>query len=191
MKTLLLSILCIAAWNANAQTYGVGIGYDRDSATSNATGLESVEKNSIVVGARTSYGQFDAGVFEVKIRGERFFDAQQGGEIGYTTVPFPLGPVNISGRVGLGKVYNRGLGGGDKATYSTYTAQFALPITDRVALTTSFRFRPEDDLDRQKLYTVGATYAASKNLQLLVNYRHTRSTGPVLNGVSINARYFF
>lgn len=192
MKLVLLTALCALSFQASAQNvYGVGVGYEHDSATSNRAGLQSVAKSSLLVGARTKYGQFDAGVFEVTVRGERFFDTQQGAEVGYGN-GFKVGDVALSGRIGRGKVVGRGLGApSDTGMYSTYTLSAGMPITKQLGVGISARLRPEGDFDQQKQYGVGVTYQATKHVQLLGGFRHTRSTGPILNGVSASVRYFF
>jgi len=191
MKLLLLSALCALSFQATAQTYGVGVGYEHDSATSNTRGLKSVAKASVLAGVRTSYGQFDTGVYEVTIRGERFFDTQQGVEVGYTN-GFAVGPVRLSGRAGAGKVFGRGLGApSDTGYYNTYTVTAALPITKQFAVSLAGRYRPERDFSQQQQYSAGVSYSFSKNLTVLGTVRHTRSTGPILNGASVTALYFF
>jgi len=192
MKIILLTALCALTFQANAQTFGVGAGYEYDSATKNSGGLKSIEKSSVLAGVRTDYGQFDAGLYEVKIRGERFYDSQPGAEVGYGN-GFQAGPVNINGRIGLGKVWNRGLGStSDTGTYSTYTIGAGIPITPQLGGSVSFRYRPEHDFSRQQQYSVGLTYSVSKSLQLLGSVRQTRSPNmAIMNGVSLQARYYF
>lgn len=191
MKLLLLAALCLASINASAQTKGVGIAVEHDVATSNRGGLESISKAGVLAGARTQYGTFDASLFEVTIRGKRFFDTLQGAELGYGHGR-NFGKMNLSGRIGMGKVYGRGLGApDDTGTYSTYTLSAGYPITKQLGVGISARYRPAGDFDQQQQYSVGATYSVSKQVQILGGFRHTRSTGPILNGASASVRYFF
>lgn len=192
MKNTLLAALLALPLLASAQVvFGVSPGYDYDVATSNRAGLKSVAKTAVYGGALTKYGQFEAGLYEVEVRGERFSDSIQGSELGYSN-GFQAGPVRVSGRVAVGQVRGRNAPSADVGYYSTYFVGVAVPVAERLAATASVRYRPERDLDQQQQYSVGLTYAASPKLSVSTHLRHTRSSaGPILNGAAVSAIYAF
>lgn len=191
MNKLLLTMLCALSFSASAQQYGIGMSYDFDSATDNSVGLSSVSKTSVLGGVRGKYGQLDGGVYDVEVKASRFTDHIQGGEIGYGHI-LPVGKLQLGGRVAFGKIKNRGRQSPTPtATYRTYTVSATYPINEKVSPFISYRLRPGDDPDKQHLYSVGFNYMVKPNIQLQATYRQTRSTGPILNGLTTQLLYVF
>jgi len=191
MKSLLAAALLSVSMSASAQ-YGVAAAYEYDSATQNKIGLVSLAKKGFLVGARGKYGTVDLDFYEVALKGTTVADNIQGTEFGYAPPVLPVGPIQLSARAAVGKLFNRGLGNPPTAYYRTLGITASYPLSKQLSPFISFRYRPEQDLDRQSMYSVGVSYIASKNVMLQATVRQSRSSKlPIMNGFSTQVLFMF
>lgn len=188
---LALTLLAASATASSQVLYGVGVKYDHDFATENNIGLNSVAQTSFVAGVRGKYGQLDGAFYGVRLDTDRFTDNIKGMEIGYGPA-FPIGKAVVTTRAAVGKLSNR-LGPNPTAYYRTFTVGVSYPLNKNVSPFVSYRYRPDQDLDKQDQYTIGMTYTPdSQKYQFQAGYRQTRNeTGPILNGVTTQLLYVF
>jgi hypothetical protein len=193
MKSLLAAaVLLSVSMSASAQKYGVAAAYEYDSATQNKIGLESLAKKGFLVGTRGKYGTVDLDFYEVALKGTTVADNIKGIEFGYAPPVLPVGPVQLSARLAIGHLSNRGLGNPPTANYRTLGITASYPLSKQFSPFVSFRYRPEQDLERQSMYSIGATYLMSKNVMLQATVRQTRSSKlPIMNGFSTQVLFMF
>ena len=192
MKKLLTALLCAISFSAFAVDYGIGVQYDYDNFNSNSSNVDSVKKVGVLVGARTSFGQFDAGVYNAEVKGQGFSDNNLGVEAGYGLRYAFSNKISLSGRVAYGRLFNRGLRAPDSTgDYQTAAIGVGYPINEQLSLGVGYR-RRFGDLGLQNQYSVGGTYQFNRNYQLRMNVVHnTYADGRQTNGLGTMLLYIF
>lgn len=155
-----------------------------DYGRSEGSPYKALHEGQVGLKLGTSFGTFDlAAVGKEAVTNVR--SDSYGVEAGYSA-GFRLGPVSLTGRVGLGQV--------EQAKYYSLGAEASLPVTSKISLFGGYRHRNGlgNDTSIANRYTAGVDLALTQRVSARLGYSWaTNGSGRDTNGVTSALAFSF